>query len=93
MPLLSAGVARPPGMALQQPPAKNAYRRFKAWWTSMISLNQPGAADRARKVIYTAWNLWKERCRRVFDNVGMADNRRRCKQCSRAEYDVLVTAM
>jgi hypothetical protein len=24
-----------------------------------------------RKALYTMWNLWKERCRRVFDNKAM----------------------
>jgi hypothetical protein len=29
--------------------------------------------DRAQNVIYTAWNLWKERCRRVFDNKALME--------------------
>jgi hypothetical protein len=28
--------------------------------------------DRTQKAIYMKWNLWKERCRRVFDNKAMS---------------------
>jgi hypothetical protein len=28
--------------------------------------------ERMQKVIYVVWNLWKERCRRVFDNRAMS---------------------
>jgi hypothetical protein len=41
---------------------------LQGWWNSMIWLHEPGADARAQKVVYTVWNIWKERCRRVFDN-------------------------
>jgi hypothetical protein len=37
----------------------------------MMRWNKLGAAARVQKVVYTTWNLWKERCRRVFDNKGL----------------------
>ncbi|WVZ92280.1 hypothetical protein U9M48_038358 [Paspalum notatum var. saurae] len=50
---------------LQQPAT-----RIKQWWLQMIG-REPDA-DKARyreqAVIYLVWNLWKERCRRLFDN-------------------------
>jgi hypothetical protein len=47
------------------------YRRFKTWWNRMLSSRGPGRAttkDRATKFIYAAWNIWKERCRCLFNN-------------------------
>lgn len=29
---------------------------------------QPQATDIEQATIYIAWNIWKERCRRVYDN-------------------------
>jgi hypothetical protein len=29
---------------------------------------------RAQRVIYTAWNIWKERRRRVFDNKALTES-------------------
>jgi hypothetical protein len=59
------------GSNILQPP-RSSYRRFKSWWNSMMRWNEPGKAASVQKVVYTAWNLWKERCRHVFDNKGRA---------------------
>jgi hypothetical protein len=75
MPLFStclARVARLVGIALQAPP-RNGYRRFKSWWNSVLIAHPLGAQERAQKVIYMTWNIWKERCWRVFDNKGMTE--------------------
>jgi hypothetical protein len=58
------------GTDLKDPPATN-YRRFQSWWRTMISSGTQGTDEvhsRLQKLICTVWNLWKERCRRVFDN-------------------------
>jgi hypothetical protein len=37
----------------------------------MVRAQVPGAQERVQKVIYTTWNIWKERCSRVLDDRGM----------------------
>jgi hypothetical protein len=44
------------GITLQRPP-RNSY--------------DPVARERAQKVMYMAWDIWKEQCMRVFDNKGL----------------------
>jgi hypothetical protein len=56
------------GTTLHTPPTNN-YRKLKTWWNNMMDTQ-----DRAQKVIYTTWNIWKERCRRVFDNKAMTES-------------------
>jgi hypothetical protein len=34
----------------------------------MRTRQQQQDANMSQRVIYTAWNIWKERCRRVFEN-------------------------
>ncbi|KAF8693487.1 hypothetical protein HU200_038884 [Digitaria exilis] len=59
------------GIVPQQLPP-NDYRRLLQWWTCMTeSTHQPESIKIQHAVIYTAWNIWKERCRRVFDNKEM----------------------
>ncbi|KAF8695074.1 hypothetical protein HU200_037682 [Digitaria exilis] len=58
----------PIGLTTHQP-ATSQPNGLKQWWTAMIGQHQPQRSsiiDQA--VIYIAWNIWKERCRRVFDN-------------------------
>lgn len=46
----------------------NNTHRVMAWWERMTTGDQFQTMEHFRLLIYTAWHLWKERCRRVFDN-------------------------
>jgi hypothetical protein len=48
-------------------------RRVKVWWTELQNGDTTGFASRLQRVIYTAWNLWKERCRRVYDSKAITE--------------------
>jgi hypothetical protein len=50
--------------------------RLEGWWNAAVS-NKPKDEARltAALVIYTAWNLWKERNRRVFEGVSESPTR------------------
>ena len=37
---------------------------IKTWWSNLIS----DSSDRNQTITYTIWNIWKERCRRFYDN-------------------------
>jgi hypothetical protein len=39
----------------------------------MVRTAAGNTQDRTQKVIYTTWNLWKERCRRVYDNSALTE--------------------
>jgi hypothetical protein len=55
-----------------QAPLSSRYRVFKSWWHNMLSSQQPNANEQAQEVVYTVWNIWKERCHRVFDSKGLS---------------------
>jgi hypothetical protein len=59
-----------------QPPTTSNYRYLKHWWTTMISTPAMSNDNQrmTQKCIYIIWNLWKERCRRIFDNRVMTEN-------------------
>jgi hypothetical protein len=45
--------------------------RIKDWWTHLNTAQghtTAAAQKRAQIIVYKAWDLWKERRRRVFDN-------------------------
>jgi hypothetical protein len=46
------------------------YRKLKTRWASWYMTEDSQAVT--QKVLYTMWNQWKERCRRVFDNKAMS---------------------
>ncbi|KAF8723502.1 hypothetical protein HU200_021449 [Digitaria exilis] len=54
----------------QLPPLHDVHR-LNSWWEVMLTNGTAPHADHIQVLIYTAWNLWKERCRRVFDNKAM----------------------
>ena len=37
---------------------------LKGWWSGLMS----NSIERNQIITYTIWNIWKERCRRVYDN-------------------------
>ncbi|CAL5041844.1 unnamed protein product [Urochloa decumbens] len=43
------------------------FRSINAWWRSIAPFALANA-DALQTAIYTIWNIWKERCRRVFEN-------------------------
>jgi hypothetical protein len=52
----------------QLPQFQNVHRVL-SWWELMkkASCNQPQAREKHMQlIIYMAWNIWKERCRRIF---------------------------
>jgi hypothetical protein len=56
------------GVVPQQPPPTTC-EGLQQWWTSMVGHPQANTSSQTEQaVLYIAWNLWKERCRRVFDN-------------------------
>jgi hypothetical protein len=55
-----------------QAPLSSRYRVFKSWWHNMLSSQQLNAKEQAQEVVYTVWNIWKERCHRVFDSKGLS---------------------
>ncbi|WVZ83488.1 hypothetical protein U9M48_030630 [Paspalum notatum var. saurae] len=42
------------------------YARIKDWWAAAAT-----DGGKTQAVIYAAWNIWKERCRRKYDNKAM----------------------
>ncbi|KAF8730793.1 hypothetical protein HU200_016656 [Digitaria exilis] len=46
--------------------------RVMAWWEQMTNDGQDHTLELYQILLYTAWHIWKERCRRVFDNKTMA---------------------
>jgi hypothetical protein len=58
------------GLELQRPPTAN-YRKLKIWWSKMVLSSDGDAQVRTQKIIYTIWNIWKERCRRVYGNTAL----------------------
>jgi mannosylglycoprotein endo-beta-mannosidase len=62
-----------PSFQIQIPPFNP--RSLRKWWLLVL---QQGVTDRANHmqvIIYTLWNIWKERCRRVFQNVAVPADR------------------
>jgi hypothetical protein len=47
------------GTGLRAPPAQH-YRRLKNWWSRMTKARLRRTPERTQKIIYTAWNIWKE---------------------------------
>jgi hypothetical protein len=61
-----------------QPPPSNTYRRLQEWWTNTIALGTADKQTTEQRIIYAAWNIWKERCRRIYDNKAMSVNQLIC---------------
>jgi hypothetical protein len=53
------------------PDTASGYRRRQEWWRQMSMTGNQGNQECKKceqKMIYTAWHIWKEWCRRAYDN-------------------------
>jgi hypothetical protein len=41
---------------------------LKSWWSDLVGTVSLDPEYRNQIITYTTWNIWKERCRRVYDN-------------------------
>lgn len=51
-----------------QIPQTSHIHRVGAWWDLMCGAGYQQSANHLQILVYTVWHLWKERCRRAFDN-------------------------
>jgi hypothetical protein len=56
--------------SIQAPPT--AARNIGTWWRSTLRQGSADMTNHTQVLIYTIWNIWKERCRRVFQNVAIS---------------------
>jgi hypothetical protein len=55
-----------------QPLQDPGHMTLRSWWQSWVDRGRAESNKHLQVLIYTVWNLWKERCRRVFDNKAMS---------------------
>jgi hypothetical protein len=46
---------------------------LKPWWSDLVGTVSLDPEYRNQIITYTTWNIWKERCRRVYDNKAMTE--------------------
>jgi hypothetical protein len=54
---------------IQHPTADSAPRTLRRWWRSVLRQSATDRDKHLQVIIYTVWNVWKERCRRIFQNI------------------------
>jgi hypothetical protein len=59
------------GITPTLPSQQNTCRSIKEWWSNTIQNGTGDAKERQQKLIYTIWNVGKERCRRLYENRAM----------------------
>jgi hypothetical protein len=47
--------------SIQVPPL--AARTVRAWWRSLLRQGADDRTNHRQVIVYTIWNIWKERCR------------------------------
>jgi len=55
-----------------QPLQDPGHMTLRSWRQSWVDRGRAESNKHLQVLIYTVWNLWKERCRRVFDNKAMS---------------------
>jgi hypothetical protein len=46
---------------------------LKSWWSDLVGTVSLDPEYRNQIITYTTWNIWKERCRRVYDNKALTE--------------------
>jgi hypothetical protein len=47
-------------------------RYMRRWWHGLLTPRIEDKEKQLQAIIYTTWNIWKDRCRRVFQNKAIA---------------------
>jgi hypothetical protein len=53
-----------------QPPIQHP-RTLRRWWRSVLRHSAADKDKHMQVIIYKVWNIWKERCRGVFQNIAI----------------------
>jgi len=53
---------------------RQSVTNLKLWWSDLSGETQTADPEHRNQIItYTTWNIWKERCRRVYDNKALTE--------------------
>jgi len=53
---------------------RQSVNNLKLWWSDLLGGMQTANPEHRNQIItYTTWNIWKERCRRVYDNKALTE--------------------
>jgi hypothetical protein len=56
-----------------QLPTTNMHTSVRRWWRLILQAGATDMESSLQIIIYMVWNLWKEMCRRGFQNKGLTE--------------------
>ena len=78
--------------AIMAAPAAHRRTITDCWLALVSQMQRPNGASRCDMgmVVYLAWHVWKERCRRVFQNIALTPHR--LVELALMDYEAFVVA-